>query len=97
MTKPFFTPDLQATDTHAADAVSQSLILAQANLNAITDLHYNAPEGQAFICDTDTIMQLLWSAQTYLEQLGQAFDRYTDLHSQEQSRRRAHAQGADHE
>lgn len=98
MTKPFFVPDSQATAIHAADNVSQALILAQANLNAITDLHHNAPEGQAFICDTATIMQLVWSAQTHLEQLGQAFDHYSDLNSQAKSRRRANdVEGANHE
>jgi len=98
MTKPFFVPDSQATALNAADNVSQALILAQANLNAITDLHYNAPEGHDFICDAATIMQLVWSAQTHLEQLGQAFDHYSDLHSQAESSPHANdVKAADHE
>ena len=98
MTKPFFVPDSQATALDAADNVSQALILAQANLNAISDFHYNAPEGHDFICDAATIMNLVWSAQTHLEQLGQAFHHYSDLHSPAKSRRRANdVKAVDHE
>ena len=98
MTKPFFVPDSQATALDAADNVSQALILAQANLNAITDLHYNAPEGHDFICDAASIMQLVWSAQTHLEQLGQAFDHYSDSYGHAESRRRANrVEGVNHE
>lgn len=85
MTKPFFVPDSQATAIDAHDNVSQALILAQANLNAISDLHYHAPEGHDFICDAATIMQLVWSTQTHLQQLQQAFDHYSDLNSQAES------------
>jgi len=98
MTKPFFVPDSQATALNAADNVSQALILAQANLNAISDLHYHAPTGHDFICDTATIMQLVWSAQTHLEQLQQAFDHYSDSYGHAESRRRANdVKAADHE
>lgn len=79
MLKPFFIPNPEATHLEAHDTAQQLLTLAQANLNAITDSHLNAPEGHDFVSDIDTVMLWLWSAQTHLEQLQQALDVYSDL------------------